>query len=672
MKKVSNTKKTIAVIVTYNRKELLKESINALLKQNYKNLRILVIDNNSTDGTKEYISEELKNKNVIYENTGENLGGAGGFNYGMKLAANMDCDYVWIMDDDCIVHKDSLQELVNSAEKLKDNFGFLSSKVLWKDNSICTMNIPKRKFSKWLKDFETNYQEIAMASFVSLFVKKDIIIAEGLPIKDFFIWTDDWEYTRRLSRKYKCYYITSSIVTHKSASNIGANIASVDGDRLNRFKYMYRNDVVLYRREGIKGYILLHLRLCLHKLRVLKSNKADKKERIKLINEAIKDGKSFYPRIEYVNNNIKVLECFAEPLSYGGQETFIYNMYSNFKNNKIKYTFFTPYYCDNTKLKDLIKSKKDNLIVCNNSFDNKLRKYYYLKELKRHLKENNYDIVHIHSGSIMALALGAKICKKNGVKRVIVHSHCTGIEGLKHKIIKKLFRKTFLKYTDEYFGCSLDAIKFKFPNEIVERKNYSVIKNGIDLNKFKFSQEQRNKYRKELNIEDKYVLLNVGRMSEQKNQLFIIELLNKLVNELNEKNIILIIVGDGPLLNKINEKIDNYNLKNNVIILKNRDDVSSIMSASDIFIFPSVYEGLGIVAIESQASGLLTLCSEYVPNEANVSELYQIISLDKNSEWINLILRNKNSKRKDVIDMIKKNGYEVKECAKALEDYYLK
>lgn len=671
MKKVSSSKKVIAVIVTYNRKELLKESINALLKQNYSNLKLLIIDNNSTDGTKDYISEELKNENVIYKNIGENLGGAGGFNYGMKLATSMDCDYVWIMDDDCIVHKDSLQELINSAAKLKDNFGFLSSKVLWKDNGICTMNIPKKKFSKWLKDFETNYQEITMASFVSLFVKKDIIITEGLPIKDFFIWTDDWEYTRRLSREYKCYYITSSIVTHKSTSNIGADIASVEGDRLNRFKYMYRNDVVLYRREGIKGYILLYLRLCLHKFRILKSNKTDKKERIKLINEAIKDGKTFYPHIEYVNNGgIKVLECFAEPLSYGGQEAFIYNMYSNFKNNEIKYTFFTPYYCDNTKLKDLIKAKEDNLIVCNNSFDNKLRKYYYLKELKRHLKENNYDIVHIHSGSIMALALGAKICKKNGVKRVIVHSHCTGVEGLKHKIIKKIFRKTFLKNADEYFGCSLGAIKFKFPKEIIERKKYEVIKNGIDLNKFKFNQEQGDKYRKELNIENKYVLLNIGRMTEQKNQLFLIELLNILVNDYNEKDTTLIIVGDGPLLNKIIKKIEEYNLRKNIIIMKSRDDVNNIMSASNIFLFPSIYEGLGIVAIESQASGLLTLCSEYVPSEANVSELYQKISLNKNSEWINAILRNKNSKRKDVIDTIKKSGYNVKECAKSLEKKY--
>ena len=510
-----------------------------------------------------------------------------------------------------------------------------------------------------------------MASFVSLFVKKDIIVKEGLPIKEFFIWTDDWEYTRRLSRKYKCYYITSSVVTHKSGSNIGANIASVEGDRLNRFKYMYRNDVVLYRREGIKGWILLYLRLCLHKLRILKSDKKDKSERIKIINEAIKEGKTFYPRIECVNNNeINVLECFAEPLSYGGQEAFIYNMYSNFENDKIKYTFFSPYYCDNTKLKELIKSKKDKLIVCNNTFDSKLRKYYYIKELKKHIKKNKYDIVHIHSGSILALALGAKICKKNGIKRVIVHSHCTGVEGIKHKLVKKLFRKTFLKYTDDYLGCSLDAINFKFPEEIVMRNNYTVIKNGIDLNKFAFNQKERTEYRRNLDLENKYVMLNVGRMTEQKNQLYLIEILNRLVNEKKEENVILMIVGDGPLLSKINERIEKYNLRNNIIILKNRNDVNNLMSASDIFLFSSIYEGLGIVAIESQANGLITLCSEHVPNEANASELYKAISLNEMENWIKTILKNKNYKRKDNLETIKKNGYDVRECAKVLEDYY--
>ena len=292
-------KKVIAVVVTYNRKELFKECINALLQQDYDNCDILVVDNASTDGTKEFIADELQNNKVHYVNTGANLGGAGGFNCGMKKACELGCDFIWIMDDDCIVHKDSLTELINADKELKEDYGFLSSKVLWKDNSICKMNIQKRKFSKWLKDFETNKQSIAMASFVSLFLKTTIVEEMGLPIKDFFIWTDDWEYTRRISRKYNCYYISKSVVTHKSKQNEGASIATVD-DRLERFNYLYRNDVVLYRREGLKGWILLYIRLALHKLRILKSNKTDKKERINIINKAIKEGKRFYPNIEYI------------------------------------------------------------------------------------------------------------------------------------------------------------------------------------------------------------------------------------------------------------------------------------------------------------------------------------------------------------------------------------
>lgn len=294
-------KKVIAVIVTYNRKELLKECINALLNQDYKNLEILITDNASTDGTKEYINDLLNNNKVHYFNTGSNLGGAGGFNYGIKEAYKLGCDYMWIMDDDCIVHNDSLTALLDATNKLNDEFGFLSSKVIWKDRSICKMNIQKLKLYKWLKDYDTNYQKIQLASFVSLFIKSDVVKELGLPIKEFFIWTDDWEYTRRISRKYDCYYISSSVVTHKSVLNEGATIASVEGDRLNRFNYLYRNDVYLYRREGLFGWILFYIRIAMHKIKVLRSNKEDKKERIGIINSAIKEGKNFYPEIEYVD-----------------------------------------------------------------------------------------------------------------------------------------------------------------------------------------------------------------------------------------------------------------------------------------------------------------------------------------------------------------------------------
>ena len=301
MKKVSNLNNNIvAVIVTYNRKELLRESIDALLKQSKSKCDILVIDNDSTDGTYDFIKDYDKKNKIIYINTGSNLGGAGGFNFGLRKACELGYEYVWIMDDDCIVHKDTLDKFLLADKKLNGNYGFLSSKVLWKDGSICVMNKQKKTFGKWLKDFDTNYQKIAMASFVSMFVKTSVIKEFGLPIKDFFIWTDDWEFSRRISRKLNCYFISNSVVTHKCKENIGASIDVVDGDILDRFKYLYRNDCVLYRGEGLRGKILFSLRILFHKFKIYKSNKKDKVKRIKIIDSAIKEGKKFYPEIEYI------------------------------------------------------------------------------------------------------------------------------------------------------------------------------------------------------------------------------------------------------------------------------------------------------------------------------------------------------------------------------------
>lgn len=292
--------KVIAVIVTYNRKELLKESIEALINQKYENCKILVIDNNSTDGTKDYIKKFIEEEKIMYENTGENLGGAGGFAYGIKKACSIGCDYVWIMDDDCMVHEDTLEEFMKADEKLNGQYGFLSSKVLWKNKKICKMNIQRRTLLKNVRDFEKNIQPIAMASFVSLLIKTSIIEELGLPIKEFFIWTDDWEYTRRISKKYKCYLVNDSVVTHKSKNNMGADIVNDSKDRLNRYKYIYRNDVYLYRREGIKGWCYIFARNLYHIIRIIFSKAENKKERIKVILNATKEGKKFNPPIEYV------------------------------------------------------------------------------------------------------------------------------------------------------------------------------------------------------------------------------------------------------------------------------------------------------------------------------------------------------------------------------------
>lgn len=283
-----------AVVVTYNRKDLLKKCISHLQKQTQK-LDILIIDNASTDGTQDLFTNEVDN--IKYFNTGSNLGGAGGFSYGIKKAVELGYDYLWILDDDTLPMPTALEQLVQYAKKLNDDFGFLSSKALWKDESICNMNI--QKISKWKRvtDFDTEHT-IQYASFVSLFLQSEVVKKVGLPYKEFFIWADDWEYTRRISKQFKSYYVPSSVVHHWCNTNVGANIVDVDESRIDRFKYMYRNDVVMYRQDGIEGRLYLTIRNTMHKIKVIKSGK-NTNEKLKIMHDATKEGNNFYPEIEF-------------------------------------------------------------------------------------------------------------------------------------------------------------------------------------------------------------------------------------------------------------------------------------------------------------------------------------------------------------------------------------
>ena len=287
-----------AVIVTYNRKDLLRECIAHILAQEPEAPDILVIDNHSTDGTRDYIRDYIDGGRIDYTDTGANLGGAGGFSLGIRRAAEKGYDRIWVMDDDCMPEKDALAALMRVDRELNGAFGFLSSRVLWRDGKICTMNLQRETLTRNLKGFGRRLQPVVMASFVSLYLKRETVQELGLPIREFYIWTDDWEYTRRISRKYPCYAVADSAVVHLSRANIGANIATESAERLDRFDYLYRNDVYLYRREGLRGFAYEAVRLSGHCVRVLLKAKDHKKERLKKIIGGTRKGFSFHPTIE--------------------------------------------------------------------------------------------------------------------------------------------------------------------------------------------------------------------------------------------------------------------------------------------------------------------------------------------------------------------------------------
>ena len=259
-----------------------------------------MVDNDSSDGTSSLFTgtvAEYDTDSIYYFNTGLNIGGAGGFSFGLRKAAKLGFEYSWLMDDDTIPSNTALSELLNFEVKHGSDYGFLSSMAIWNDGSLCQMNIQRETLTHNVRDFKRPYIGIEMASFVSLLIPMHIVKDVGLPYKEFFIWTDDWEYTRRISRKHPCYLVTNSTVVHEMERNIKADIASDSAERIDRYRYLYRNDVVLYRREGIRGFAYEILRLSAHLVRVAVSgnNLHEKKRRVKVIIGGTLDGLSFYP-----------------------------------------------------------------------------------------------------------------------------------------------------------------------------------------------------------------------------------------------------------------------------------------------------------------------------------------------------------------------------------------
>lgn len=282
--------KICAVVVTFNRRDLLKENIEALFNQTTELDKIIIVDNNSNDGTGELLEiYKSNNKNFEYISLKENIGGAGGFNYAIKEACKYNYDYIWIMDDDTVPQYDALEKLLKS-NVWNNRWGFLCSKVLWIDDTLCKMNIPSYKKGG-------NNNELESASFVSLLIKTKDIEEVGLPIKDFFIWGDDLEFTLRLSNNISSGYIVDdSIVVHKMKENISVDISRENSERISRYFYEFRNKYYIYKNQGKILNYYYHFVKTIVKILIIKNNNKLKKLRI-MFNGMIK-GYKFNPSIE--------------------------------------------------------------------------------------------------------------------------------------------------------------------------------------------------------------------------------------------------------------------------------------------------------------------------------------------------------------------------------------
>lgn len=371
-----------------------------------------------------------------------------------------------------------------------------------------------------------------------------------------------------------------------------------------------------------------------------------------------------YDKLEVRLNKIKILQVIGT-LRIGGAENVAMNFLRYIDKNKYQCDFLV--YSENKEgYEEEAKQLGAQIIRISSP---KKGYYNYYKNIKKILLEGKYDIIHSHT--MLSNGIVLKAAYSAGVNKRISHAHSSEA-GKKENIIYKLYtyfmKKSINKYATDFVSCSESAGLFLYGKKIFEEKGI-IIPNTIETDKYKFNTEVRKQMRKKMNIDNNFVIGNVGRLADVKNHIFLLDIFKEFHK--NNENSILLIVGEGELRNELELKIKELNLEDNVILTGARDDVPELLQVMDVFVFPSRFEGLGIAIIEAQATGLYCFISENLPKELNVTNNITRISLYESAQnWAEEITRLVDYNRTDTSKEIIKAGYDTINLRKYIEKLY--
>lgn len=361
---------------------------------------------------------------------------------------------------------------------------------------------------------------------------------------------------------------------------------------------------------------------------------------------------------------IRVLQIGTRMHNNGGVEKYLIDLYRSIDKAKVQFDILSVddgveyFYEDEiTSMGAKLYKIPDHTINFWLSFKSKIKVF----------KKYKNGIIHIHTTSgIRAIdGLLARLC---GIRHVIFHSHSyIGTPPLKYKLTKVLF----LLLGSYFFACSKEAGSYFFGKKIIKSKKFFLAKNAVSLDKFKFNEIARSKVRRELNIEGKQAIGFVGRFSPEKNILFLIDILEEISKI--ENDVVLVLVGDGCMESDIRKKVSAKKLTERVIFTGVRNDISDIMNSLDVLIIPSLNEGLGIVFIEAQATGLKCYASDAVPKETKVTNLIDYIGLEKTpKQWAEIICKSGFIYQHENTHLsLIKHGYELNTATSKIQELYL-
>lgn len=363
---------------------------------------------------------------------------------------------------------------------------------------------------------------------------------------------------------------------------------------------------------------------------------------------------------------MKRLLCIISGMNAGGAETFLMKIYRNIDREKYQMDFIVSI---NEKgfYDEEIKQLGGNVFHIPPKSESFIKSFLGIKRI---VKEQDYKyVIRVNEHSLSVLDLIA--AKLGGAKILAMRSSNSNTAGGKmNRLLHKAFKFLPKKVPNVKIAPSSEAACYTFGKKQLDNGKVEILHNAIPYKDFIFNQEIRNKTRKKLNLEGKLVIGHIGRFNEQKNHKFLIEIFEKIKKE--NKNAILLLIGNGNLQDEIKKQVERLELKDSVIFLGVRKDISELLMAMDMFVFPSLYEGMPNTVIEAQATGLKCIISDTITKEANITGLVNYISINNTaSEWKDIIIENLDYKREDMSEFFKEKGYDIKDVSKKFIDIIL-
>lgn len=363
---------------------------------------------------------------------------------------------------------------------------------------------------------------------------------------------------------------------------------------------------------------------------------------------------------------IRVLHNIAS-LHFGGAQAFLMNVYNNIDREKVQFDFVvTPE--EKKDLYEQVEQMGGRIFVCP-KYTGK-NHFAYCRWWNDFFAEHpEYHVIHGHVRSTASIYL--KIAKKYGLV-TIAHSHSTSNGSGISAIVKNIMQLPIRHTADYLFACSDKAGKWLYGEKATKQPNYRMIPNGVDLKRFAFHEEKRRQMRNQLKItEDTFVVGHIGRITVPKNHQFLVELFAAYHTE-NPKSRLLL-VGDGELFEAVQQQCTQLGIREAVIMVGSKTNTEDYYQAMDIFVFPSLWEGLPVSVVEAQANGLVCLLSDVITRDVDLTDQVKYLSLNEKSRWINEIARACPKPRTAATpeNRRKLQPFDASVVAKQLQDFYL-